>query len=188
MIPSHDEKADGSQNRLLLVGAVIRQLAACRDVLEALTENQYQKKIPFRSNPQRIKGSVGEHVRHLIEFVQNVTFTDSLPAVIDYDARKRDLAIQENILHAQSTIEALLKKLQGLTEHDLEKEVSILEAVDEERDDIPRKSTLGREILFIVSHTEHHFNTILERCDEMGVLLPSNFGMATSTLRHLKKS
>jgi len=182
------KKISTEEEQPILPKAIIRQLDSCLHVLEVIREDQYQNKISFHTDSQRIKGSVGEHIRHLIEFIQSVVLFDEKNSIIDYDDRKRNLKIQSNVSYACDVIQDLRARLKCLNQKDLTREVKVLEAVDINYDDQPQISTFGRELLFVVSHTEHHFNTILERCDQMDVVLPDDFGMATSTLRHLKKA
>ena len=55
-------------------------------------------------------------------------------------------------------------------------------------DDTPwTSSTLGRELLFLLSHTIHHYALIDLLLREEGFEVPPDFGMAPSTLKHLER-
>lgn len=171
----------------ILVRALTRQLESCDAIFENISQEQYVRKIAFHARPDKLKGSVGAHLRHILEFIDNVVCNPNSGQVLDYDSRERNGKIETDINFAKQTVERLKSKLYEISSEDLGIELGILEAVDADYDDLPQKSSLGRELIFAVSHTEHHFNTILERCDEMDIALPDNFGVATSTLRHLKQ-
>ncbi|MEM7618211.1 MAG: DinB family protein [Pseudomonadota bacterium] len=171
----------------IIIRALTRQLDSCDAIFENLSQEQYGRKIPFQARPEKLKSSVGEHLRHVLEFIDNVVCTPGDREVLDYDKRERNGKIQTDIIYAQETTVRLKSQLSDISIERLTSELGILEAVDVDHDDLPQKSSLGRELLFAVSHTEHHFYTILERCDEMGIALPDDFGVATSTLRHLKQ-
>jgi hypothetical protein len=45
-------------------------------------------------------------------------------------------------------------------------------------------STLGRELLFVSSHTVHHFALVAHYCKTAGVDLGADFGKAPATMAH----
>ena len=48
-------------------------------------------------------------------------------------------------------------------------------------------STVRRELIFLVSHTVHHYALIAVMLRHQAVGLPADFGVAPSTLRHQRR-
>ena len=49
---------------------------------------------------------------------------------------------------------------------------------------IETETTLGRELIFVLSHTIHHNSLIAVMAKTLGVVIPDRFGYAPSTLAH----
>jgi len=166
----------------VIIEALTAQLEDLHDALAQLSDEQFQTTFVFKTNPEKIRASVGQHTRHVIEFVD--TLLKSINEdLVNYDFRDRNKDIETSIDTAQMTLKRLQQRLSGITNQDLQRPIQMVEAVDVERDSDPANSTVAREIYFAISHTEHHFALINERCDALGVALPADFGKAVSTRR-----
>jgi hypothetical protein len=134
--------------------------------------------------------AVGPHVRHVIEHY--TAFLDGLSRApdyrIEYDVRQRDIALQ-------SQPDVTLAKIRALQSSMLEKTMghnmalnintpvqTMLQtgAVGEQVFTAP--SSVGRELLFLSSHTVHHFALIAHYCKAAGVNLGDDFGKAPATV------
>lgn len=136
----------------------------------------------------RYAQAVGPHLRHIIEHYQALlnTLADPDTDCVDYDARSRALDVQSDPAvtrqrlqaqmavmdqHAQdpcfSLSMALTTRLQAGTVGELA--VSVV-------------TTLGRELLFVGSHTTHHYALLAHYCQAAGVSLGADFGKAPATV------
>jgi uncharacterized damage-inducible protein DinB len=128
----------------------------------------------------------GAHLRHILEFYQ--CFLEGLDSSrIDYDARRRDHAIEHSRDAASAAIRAILRALE--TSRDLCQE-RIIWVRMEDADCLGAgegflQSSLSRELQVLSSHTVHHFALIAITLRMHGVEIDPDFGMAPSTLRYL---
>jgi len=127
--------------------------------------------------------TAGPHLRHVLDHYSS--FLSGLPDLrVDYDARERDIRLESEIPFA---IDRLREILGGLVLVDLELlELPIdvrLEAGGPE-DEQWSRSTVRRELQFLLSHTVHHFALIAMVLERHGVPVAEDFGVAPSTLKH----
>ncbi len=69
----------------------------------------------------------------------------------------------------------------------LDTPVNVLVDCGEGGDCLPSRSTVGRELQFLVSHTVHHFAIIAVMHSSQGIELPPDFGIAPSTLKYQRQ-
>ncbi len=129
---------------------------------------------------------VGAHLRHVIEHYEALL----MPAedgVVDYDARRRDAALEASPRLAQQHLLALQQHLaqqpcdprQPLTVRGLGG------LAGEFAFELP--SSLGRELVFVASHAVHHFALLVPHLRQHGLPLPGEgFGIAPATLAHTR--
>ena len=127
--------------------------------------------------------SVGEHLRHSLEFYACLKAGISKGAV-NYDDRKRDKKLQTDPLYAIAVMEELSLFFTAVEENqslDLHTQEAALEAVP---------SSVARELLYCLDHAIHHQALIKIGLKEMnlGHLVRPEFGIAYSTLRFRAKS
>ena len=131
------------------------------------------------------EGTVGRHMRHCVDFYER--FLDGLPTGrIDYADRRRDPTIESSRVVALTRLADLEQRLAAPT--GLDPRRSIL--VRPEDDDVdPRnpgawfRSSIGRELRFLASHTVHHFALIAVLLRTLGHPTDPAFGVSPSTLR-----
>ncbi len=172
-----------AENSLVPVEALIAQLETLHDVIELIPADIYKRSIPFKTKPHQMKASAGKHIRHILEFIDTALNNLGDP-LINYDQRERNETIENDSDAAQMMIREIQQRLQDINPEDMSQPLDMVEAVDVYRETPPQGSTFGREIMFAVAHTEHHFALVNERCDELGIALPDDFGKAVSTRRH----
>jgi hypothetical protein len=127
---------------------------------------------------------VGPHFRHVLEHYS--CFLDGRAAGrIDYDARAREAAIESDRAAARERIRELVRGLEAVEEDELEAGSSArLECgVGDEADQWSRTS-VRRELHFLLSHTIHHYALIGLLLERHGVDPGDEFGVAPSTLKH----
>jgi hypothetical protein len=124
--------------------------------------------------------SIGQHVRHTIEFYQCLCEQAPL-GFIDYDARARDLRLETDAVFAQSAIDALLQQIAQIRENQA---LKLQSSLGEEVAVIP--TTVARELVYMAEHAIHHFAIIKIALREQfpQVSLPLHFGVAYSTIKY----
>ena len=130
-------------------------------------------------------GSVGAQFRHCIEFY--AAFLEGLPAGrIDYDARPRDGELERDPVAARRRMTELIAEWRALSLTDYADPLWV-------RGDAVGaapwcRSSLERELLFLSSHTLHHYALASLLLAERGIATPPNFGVAPSTLAQRRAS
>lgn len=155
----------------------LQLLDQAENLLNALNSEMYS-----RPCEACFKSSVGGHFRHILQHYES--FAHGIGGdVIDYDQRVRGGAIETDPAEALGRIVALREQFGAL--ENFSGNESRLVRMDEGIGCGDAESTLGREALFLLSHTVHHYaliKTILtvegfENC-------PADFGVAHSTKAH----
>lgn len=150
------------------------------DVLQNIPEFLYTEVVP-----QYFSGSVGKHIRHILNFYE--CFLNGISSGrIDYDARIRDTSVETSVMAAQTRIRAMMKTLSILEMHQYGQDIFIHQnegAIEDPENDWSR-STVGREIQALVSHTVHHYAIIALILRILGFECPRDFGVAPSTLKY----
>jgi hypothetical protein len=138
-----------------------------------LTLDEYTEKIPILSH-----SSIGEHVRHVIELFQQL-FIGYESGVINYDDRKRDIRLQQDIDFALNEIANIIGKIccegKYLEMHSLSNKGKTI------------STNLHRELLYNIEHCVHHQAIIkigLKSLNKDNI--DANFGIAKSTIAYKK--
>jgi hypothetical protein len=128
-------------------------------------------------------GSVGAHLRHNINFVETI-LDGAMSGSIDYATRTRDRRIETERSFASWKLRSMIETLDKVP-MDLTEPVMVISEIDPK---LRHRSTLGRELEFVISHTVHHFALIKERLDGDEIELDEKFGVAPSTLEYWQAS
>ncbi len=128
--------------------------------------------------------AVGPHFRHCLDFY--LCFLDGLErGLVDYDGRERRPDVERDRETAIEALAAVAERLSRVEADRLPESIQVHpEAMPaEERVD----STVARELQFLSSHTVHHYAliSIALRLDDRPV--PTEFGVAPSTLEHWRR-
>ncbi len=127
---------------------------------------------------------VGPHFRHVLEH-----YSSFLAGVetgrINYDARARERALEADPNEALERIRELMGGLTTLDGADLEAVAEVrLECGSGAEPEQWSRSTLRRELQFLLSHTVHHYALIGLLLAQRGIDPGPDFGVAPSTLKH----
>jgi hypothetical protein len=124
-------------------------------------------------------------LRHIVEFYQ--AFLEGIASYhIDYDARRRDPAMERSRSAASAAIVAIIRELRSCPALRfnaivwVRMEAAPIAAIAEPF----MESSIDRELQMLSSHTIHHFALIAMTLRLHGVAMPPDFGMAPSTLRY----
>lgn len=137
-----------------------------------------------RRAPECFNSSAGGHLRHIIEH-----YTSFLDAVdrgegLDYEARDRDPIVENDSGRASARMEEIAGRLRRLSGDEALRVRSECERAAD--GPVWCASSVLRELEFLLSHTVHHYALIAVVCRLGGQEVPKDFGMAPSTLRHLR--
>ena len=156
----------------------IEALAQGRDLLAGLGAPAYTKREPLCFN-----SSIGGHMRHVIEHYDSFLQARH-SGVVDYEARARDVRIENEPEFAVMRLEQLREELSALGDDFLESGMSVRSEMGGREEPASHNlSSVGRELEFLLSHTIHHYALIAVVCAVGGKATPVDFGVAPSTLR-----
>ena len=125
------------------------------------------------------RGSVGGHLRHIVNFYQS--FLSGYPeGRIDYNKRERDTRFEQDRMYALDSIENTIECLKALSQLRPHDHLS----VKTEDDSGWSRSSVLRELDLLQSHTIHHYSLIAMLLRLHEIEPGEEFGVAPSTLRH----
>jgi hypothetical protein len=131
------------------------------------------------------RGSIGAHLRHCIDCAR-CFLEGQATGRIDYDARGRNLAIEHEPTSAEAALLELIEGFQALEGADIERPLKVrVDAAAWKGSSFEwGRSSLGRELQFLLSHTIHHYALIAMLARSENHSLDPEFGVAPSTLEH----
>ena len=155
--------------------ALTTLLEQLRDVMTLMPVQVY------RAQPAaRVSGSVGAHVRHTLDHVSSL-----LRALeggdLQYDHRARGTTLEVEPAVAVSEIERLLYRLDVRPPAPPERALTFATLIAPDRPPTLVRSTLARELAFVIQHTIHHCALIALLLEWQGMRTPHGFGVAAST-------
>jgi uncharacterized damage-inducible protein DinB len=151
-------------------------------LLELLDEDVYTQSIPLFHG-----STIGEHMRHILEFY--ICLIEGVgQATIDYNGRKRNKVLSEQINAAKATLAYINSAINQMSEG---QDLQILNefCTEEEEGRSQYYSSVGRELQYAFDHAVHHLAII-----RMGIQtsfphlqVDPELGIAPSTLKFRKK-
>jgi uncharacterized damage-inducible protein DinB len=139
----------------------------------------------YSARPLPVSGSVGEHVRHILDHVSALVVART-HAVLTYDSRERGTAVEIDSGVALRTILRLKAALADADDAQLDQPLAVASLLTRGGAPVSAWSTLRRELTFVCNHTVHHQALIAVLLSMMGVAVPEAFGLAPSTPRQAR--
>lgn len=127
------------------------------------------------------RASVGQHVRHLLEFYQCLF---EATTTVNYDNRKRNLKLETDLKYAIKTIDSVVAALElQTTDRPLHTLANFPSATSQP---LCICSSLSRELLYVLEHAIHHkaLLRILIKDANPQFELDDAFGVAYSTMAY----
>ena len=153
-------------------------LSQVADLVKKFNSQEFTESIPVLNN-----STIGQHVRHIVEFYVCL-FEGSTKGEVNYEDRERNLLLETVPDFVLEKIEECKYFIQN---EDLEKQITLEHLIGDLLCKIP--TSLARELIYLAEHSIHHFAII-----KIGMTqafheksLPTNFGVADSTIRYNKK-
>lgn len=169
------------QNQLAALQSNIHFLNQGIELLSSVSDELYTK-----NNGPYNKSGIGRHFRHIIEHYFSLIDSKYI-GLIDYDARERNLRLENDREFMISSLRQVVSSLQELsnTPEKLAQTVQIRsnEGVGEDNSPLS-ESTIRRELQFLISHTVHHYALIGLILETLGFKPDESFGVAPSTLKY----
>ncbi|GAB5559382.1 MAG: hypothetical protein SynsKO_10290 [Synoicihabitans sp.] len=156
----------------------IMLLAQGAELIDRLGAASYGVKIARCFN-----SSAGGHFRHTIEHYRALLAALN-SGEVDYEGRARDERIETDAAHARGIIDELRLGFEKMVTDELPDRPLLVKAETVTGHQL--KTSLARELEFLISHTVHHYALIAVIAGAQDVVPPPNFGMAPSTLKHLQ--
>jgi hypothetical protein len=161
---------------------ILQTDSAFHQLTDAINQLEH---VDYKRPLENLSGSsVGQHVRHIIEFYQCM-MNGYKNASINYDLRVRDKMIEESREFAIQCINKIMFEIQSA---DLKKPL-VLEVSYEngiENNSIQLPTSFERELVYNIEHAIHHMALIKIGIKEINseIILPVEFGVAASTIKH----
>lgn len=127
--------------------------------------------------------AVGGHLRHCLDFYDAFLRGFTL-GKIDYDLRERNELIEKDRSAASAKIGQAIAQLQQLPANQDKELLVKLEGEQAGNASSWNRSSIPRELQFLLSHTVHHYALIAMLLRLQGFQPASDFGVAPSTLKY----
>lgn len=155
-----------------LIASNLALLGQAREVVAALSAPQYALA------PDGFHSSIGQHIRHILDHYRSLL--NAQGDVVDYERRERNTPVETDPAAALAHVAQVSEQLNQLSERPLSLQIEDCHA--DARITLAATST-ERELMFVLSHTVHHFAIVGIYLRVLGVNAPADFGVAPSTLR-----
>jgi uncharacterized damage-inducible protein DinB len=157
-------------------GALSRLLGEMAFAIAQMTRAEF-----IGSAVDGVSGSIGGHVRHCLDHVR--AFERGLETgIVDYDTRRRQTPVEHDRELAVLSLTAAASRLERHTDLALGHAVVVRSIFSRGGPIVECRSSVSRELAFVISHTIHHGAQIALLADRLGATrLPRHFGVAPST-------
>lgn len=150
-------------------------------LLESLTDDQYN----YDAKPY-VESGIGPHLRHIND-LYFALIAESHSGEVDYDVRRRGAKIETCRQTAIEEFKQIKHWLLSLNQDDVQRKVNISTETSIYQQFICKtESTLGRELIFVASHTTHHFAVVRVITEFCKVPTQDIFSYAPATATYLR--
>jgi hypothetical protein len=146
-----------------------------RTMVERLDDVEYAMPAAGRTT-----GGIGGHVRHCLDHV-SALLAASRTGLCAYDRRQRGTDVETSRIAA---VDAITEAMIGILDVDaatLESEVFVETQLDPSGAMVVARSSVCREVAFLVSHTIHHNALVAQMLRARGLEAAPRFGLAPAT-------
>lgn len=125
--------------------------------------------------------SIGQHLRHILDLYQ-VMIDPQQDELVDYDVRRRGLALETEKEAGLLELRSLRGWLQALSPEFLKQEVQVkTEVLLSETCSVQLPTTIARELIFTASHLTHHLALMVTIAKVIGYKVNDAVGLAPAT-------
>jgi len=160
---------------------IINNLLEINALVKSLSQEQYNRKLEILS-----RASIGQHVRHILEFYQCL-FESLDNNEVNYDDRQRDLKLETDLQFANIIIENVVSLLLKVKDDFPVTFIANYSTAEDQKPELSQ-SSFFRELAYNLEHSIHHQALIKVAITEMQLtsLVKKTFGYAPSTIRNDK--
>lgn len=145
---------------------------------------QLDDELYARVSSEITQACIGAHLRHCLDFY-DAFLRDIERGKIDYDLRERNELVETNRFAASAKISDAIALLQKLSADGPDRDLLVkLEGEQAEDPAAWSRSSIRRELQFLLSHTVHHYALIAMLLRAQGFHPAKDFGVAPSTLKY----
>ncbi|MGC9451484.1 MAG: DinB family protein [Oceanipulchritudo sp.] len=132
--------------------------------------------------PEVFNSTIGGHIRHNLDHYQALMRGEE-KGEVDYDNREREARVETDPALAVAEMEKLRDRLEGLAGADLDRPLRV--RMDDGGGSAWSRTTLRRELQFLLSHSIHHYALVVSIATRFGITrFPEGFGVAPSTIHY----
>ncbi|MCB0408938.1 MAG: DinB family protein [Flavobacteriales bacterium] len=156
-------------------------LKEIKHLLEQINKNSYIQPLTYLSG-----SSIGQHVRHILEFYQCLIASQKT-GIVNYDARLRNLQIEMDVNYSIDVIRQLVNEIDEI---DLNQSLNLEgNFAHQDNSQTSISTSFDRELAYCLEHSIHHQALIKVGLKEMEIdhLINQNFGVAPATIRYQKQ-
>jgi uncharacterized damage-inducible protein DinB len=155
--------------------ALAEHLDAFAEVVERLGD------LDYLARPSTgVSGSIGAHVRHCVDHV-SALLDRTVEGEMTYDDRRRDTALERSRRLAATTLRSLAVRVRDMAPRTSDLPITLWTMLDRRGTRARVRTSLGRELVFVLQHTIHHEAVVAVLLAGRGRVLPGHFGVAPST-------
>lgn len=153
-----------------------------RRLVESLTDEVFNA-----TSRLTLGASIGGHLRHNLDHY--ACFLRGLDSGrIDYDDRERAPDIETVSSAALAALGCAAGRFKAIPEAALDREIEVRMDTGEGDERPWTRSTVRRELQFLLSHTVHHYALIAMICRLHDSAVEPDFGVAPSTVKHRRRA
>ena len=156
-------------------------------LLRRLADHSSGERLYATAPPALAHNGPGSHLRHIHDLYL-CFLRDRGECRVDYDRRERDERFERDPVHAARAIERTLAELRALPEPALFGELAVKMDADPADPEPFVPSTVERELVFLLSHTIHHYALMALILRAQDFECDAEFGVAPATLEYWKRS
>jgi hypothetical protein len=130
--------------------------------------------------PGRTSGGIGGHVRHCLDHV-SALLSATRTGLCAYDRRRRNTEVESSREAGMARITEVASELVCFDPTLLDDPILVESQLEPAGPMILTRSTVSRELVFVISHTIHHNAIIGQVLTAQGITLEPRYGMAPST-------
>jgi hypothetical protein len=146
-----------------------------RTMVERLDEVEYAMPAAGRTN-----GGIGGHVRHCLDHV-SALLAATRTGLCAYDRRQRRTDVETSRIAGVDAITDAMIGVLSLDTGTLESEIFVETQLDPSGAMVVTRSSVCREVAFLVSHTIHHNAIVAQMLRARGLEVAPRFGLAPAT-------
>ncbi len=148
-----------------------------KELLNQLNPQTYTENLPVLNN-----SSIGQHVRHTLEFFQCL-INGASTGIVDYDGRERNHLIETELIYTQKKLAEIETTIK--TETNLNRPLLLKVRYSEKNHELV-ESNFMRELVYMIEHSIHHFALIRIGVQVHFSHIPIDpaFGVAYATIRY----